>query len=109
VSELYNRVFPGQYTVAVTAGEYRLIAHDYESAATAAYELYNLKTDPAEQTNLTSREWERVRTLREHADSVVRAQKALHAKLVPEPPVVVLSEERRRQLEALGYIGKTGN
>ncbi len=109
ISELYNRYFPGQYIAAITTPKYRLIVSDYHDTGSITYRLYDLQADPAEQDNITDRNLSTAETMSKDAIAVVEAQKTLHAKLVPEAPVVKLSPERLAQLKSLGYVGKAGD
>ncbi len=105
-AELHTIYPPGQHLVSVTEGKSRCIIANPGTSSSVRFELYNLASDPAERINLASSQGEAMRRRLEEAEGFVARQKQLHESLVPEEFVLPLSEERIKQLEALGYLGK---
>ncbi len=80
---------------AVIRGNWKLVLH----RDTGERELYDLAADPREQVNLAQKDPERAARLAGELTSTLATEK--HA---PELPPV--SEDERRQLQALGYVGE---
>jgi choline-sulfatase len=68
-------------------------------------ELYDLRSDPGEATNLLSREAERARTLQ----SLLRATIADFASRGSAAEKTTLSADARQRLQALGYVASSAN
>ncbi len=102
--ELHTIYPPGQHLVSLTEGDMRLIVSNPEVRSALRFELYDLAADPAEQINLASSMLEERTAMFEKVRAFLEAQAALHIRLVPEEFHLPLTEERIRDLEALGYL-----
>ena len=80
---------------AVIRGDWKLVLH----RDTGERELYDLAADPREQANLAQQDPARAAQLADELTSALASEK--HA---PELPPV--SDDERRQLQALGYLGE---
>jgi len=105
-SELYTIYPPGRHLVSLTEGPMRLIVSNPGKSNALRLELFNLAQDPGEQVNLAASDPSTREAMREKVEAFARQQAALHGRLVPEEFVLEISEERMKELEALGYINK---
>ena len=76
-------------------GNWKLVLH----RGTGERELYDLAADPREQVNLARKDPARASQLADELTAALASEK--HA---PELPQV--SDDERRQLQALGYVGE---
>src|SRR4029077_21217526 len=77
-----------------------LVTHDTKFIDLPIPELYDLRSDPRETTNLFARDAERARTL----ESLLRATTAAFLSRGSSGEKTVLSADARRRLQALGYV-----
>jgi hypothetical protein len=80
------------------SGTNRLLKHFDFDENEKTYELYNLKEDPGEQKNLVSSDNEMLESLKKQLD-------AAFSNATQQEVEVVLREEVKEQLKALGYVG----
>jgi arylsulfatase A-like enzyme len=86
----------GQYYAAL--GGYRLVRHEADDLS----ELFELTTDPIEQTDLAAGEENRVTVLRDHLGAWTKMVSV--ASLDPERRTEEIDDEALEQLKSLGYI-----
>ncbi|MHC4714033.1 MAG: sulfatase [Planctomycetota bacterium] len=103
-SELHTIYPPGQHLVSVTEGPRRFIVSNPGTSSAVKIELYDLENDPSERVNLAASQGGRVRKMLERVEAFDEAQSELHGRLVPEEFLLPLSDERKKQLKALGYL-----
>ncbi len=83
----------------LTTAEWRLVA-----PGDGPLQLFRLATDPHELTDVASEFPETVKELHEHLTSCLSAQRAVRARSRGSSEGAPMSQERLRQLSALGYI-----
>lgn len=82
-------------------GDWKIIAE----LSTDFVELYNLREDPTEMNDLSRVEPARARRMVSRLKEILAEAEALRGALrLGEPPVPALSEDARKELEALGYV-----
>ena len=102
-SELHT-IYPlGRHLVSLTQDGMRLIVTNPGKSYALVLELYDLGADPSEQINLAASDAERREAMLKKVEAFAEAQAALHKVLVPEEFVLPMSQERMKELEALGY------
>jgi arylsulfatase A-like enzyme/tetratricopeptide (TPR) repeat protein len=79
-----------------------LIGGDWKFIRAPKPELYNLKTDPEENTNVFTREGQRVQEMRDRLEQVIAASSSGLTASRGE-----LTSEERERLRSLGYVDKT--
>ncbi len=93
-----------EYDVSIRRGKWKLIKIGSQKTAALLsgkkYELYDVAADPGETKNLIEDEAAVFEALREELDLFVDAA---YAKTPPDPEGVQLSDEERKQMDALGY------
>ncbi len=98
----------GEEQTALVTDSYKVIYHPFADSQAKAWEVYDLRQDPKEQTNLAATNAAaglraRLKRLSDEAATVAAAwEKAEAAK----GPRYRLSEEDVRKLKALGYMGR---
>ncbi len=100
---------PGQYLVSLTSDHYRFILSNPSSDWMMRYELYDLDTDKGEYINLAGRRQGLAVAMKREVEAYIAAQKKLHSELIPEEFVFPLSKERRKMLQAIGYLSPGAN
>jgi arylsulfatase A-like enzyme/Tfp pilus assembly protein PilF len=82
-----------------------IVTRDYKLIDLPIPELYDLRADPRETTNLYSRDAARARTL----ESLLRGQTAAFASRGSAAEQTTLSAEARQRLQALGYVASSAD
>jgi len=82
-----------------------LVAGDYKLIDLPIPELYNLRSDPRETTNLYAAEPERARTL----DSLLRGMTTSFASRGAAAQRTMLSADARQRLQSLGYVASSAD
>jgi len=89
-------------SVAAIGREYKYIAHPPAGGGDWREELYNLPADPGEQRDLSEVERDTVQAMRRRVDAFMGGSPG---NIGLESAAGSLSEEQRRRLKSLGYLG----
>jgi arylsulfatase len=89
----WSRRYPELYTnIAVQAGEYKLVGNTDFNAPVENFELFNIITDPYEQTNLASENESIARELKSELDRLY-GELIVSGNLLNQPRIIIGSEE----------------